>query len=140
MFKNYSELSEVLSDVRHRDLEFKEAYWVFLEVFPMKGIMQFGEKGKLSLRYARPYGIIQRIGRVAYNLELPAEMSLLHPMFHVSMLKKVVGDPSLIVPVETIEVNEELTYVEIPVTILDRQVRKLRNKEIASVKVLWQNQ
>ncbi|XP_019242092.1 PREDICTED: uncharacterized protein LOC109222153 [Nicotiana attenuata] len=62
------------------------------------------------------------------------------PVFHVSILKKVDGDSSLIVPVETIEVNEELTYEEIPVSILDMQVRKLRNKEIASVKVLWRNQ
>ncbi|XP_070014033.1 uncharacterized protein [Nicotiana sylvestris] len=90
-------------DVRRRDLEFKEDDWVFLKVSPMKGIMQFGRKGKLSLR-------------------------------------KVVGDPSTIVPVETIEVNEELSYEEVPVAILDRQVRKLRNKEKASVKVIWQNQ
>ncbi|XP_070048608.1 uncharacterized protein [Nicotiana tomentosiformis] len=54
-------------------------------------------------------------------------------------LKKVVGDPALIVLVETIEINEELTYEEIPVSILDRQVRKLRNKDIASMKVLWKN-
>ncbi|XP_019261004.1 PREDICTED: uncharacterized protein LOC109238960 [Nicotiana attenuata] len=75
-----------------------------------------------------------------YRLELPPEMSLVHPVLHVSMLKKVVGDSSLIVPVKAIEVNGELTYEEIPVAILDRQVGKLRNKEIASVKVLWQNQ
>ncbi|XP_070034746.1 uncharacterized protein [Nicotiana tomentosiformis] len=81
-----------------------------------------------------------RIGQMAYRLELPPEISLVHPMFHVSMLKNMVGDPSLIVPVETIEVNEELTYEEIPVSILNRQVRKLRNMEIASVKVLWQSQ
>jgi len=56
------------------------------------------------------------------------------------MLKKVVGDPSTIVPVETIEISEELSYKEIPIAILDRQVRKLRNKEIASVNVLWRNQ
>ncbi|XP_070032156.1 uncharacterized protein [Nicotiana tomentosiformis] len=74
---------------------------------------------------------------VAYRLELPPEMSLVHPLFHMSMLKKVVGDPSLIVSVDTIEVNEELTYEEIPVAILDRQVQNLRNKEIANVKVLW---
>ncbi|XP_070014014.1 uncharacterized protein [Nicotiana sylvestris] len=128
------------SDVHHRDLEFKEDDWVFLKVSPMKGIMRFGKKGKLSPRYVEPYRIIQRIGQVAYKLELPPEMSLVHPVFHVSMLKKVVGDPSTIVPVETIEVNEELSYEEVPVAILDRQVRKLRNKEIASVKVLWRNQ
>ncbi|XP_070039612.1 uncharacterized protein [Nicotiana tomentosiformis] len=81
-----------------------------------------------------------RIGRVAYKLELPPEMSLVHAVFHVSILKEVVGDPSVIMPVETIEVNEELTYEVIPVAILDRQVQKLRNKEISSVKVLWQNQ
>ncbi|XP_070008718.1 uncharacterized protein [Nicotiana sylvestris] len=90
-------------DVRRRDLEYKEDDWVFLKVSPMKGIMRFGRKGKLSPR-------------------------------------KVVGDLSTIVPVETIEVNEELSYEEVPVAILDRQVQKLRNKEIASVKVLWQNQ
>ncbi|XP_070054223.1 uncharacterized protein [Nicotiana tomentosiformis] len=101
--------------------------------------MRFGKKVKLSLRYVGPYRVIQRIGRVAYKLELPPEISLGHHVFHVSMLKKVVGDPSLIVLVEAIEVNEELTYEEIPIAILDRKVRQLRNKEIASVKVLWQN-
>ncbi|XP_070002460.1 uncharacterized mitochondrial protein AtMg00860-like [Nicotiana sylvestris] len=74
------------------------------------------------------------IGQVAYKLELPPEMSFVHPIFHVSMLKKVVGDLSAIVLVETTEVTEELSYEEIPVAILDRQVRKLRNKEIAYVK------
>ncbi|XP_070029942.1 uncharacterized protein [Nicotiana sylvestris] len=111
-----------------------------LKVSPVKVIMRFGKKGKLSLRYVGPYRIIQRIIQVAYNLELPPEMSLVHPVFHVSMLKKVVGDLSTIMPVETIEVNEELSYEEIPVAILNRQVRKLRNKKIASVKVFWQNQ
>ncbi|XP_070019840.1 uncharacterized protein [Nicotiana sylvestris] len=62
---------------------------------------------------------------VAYKLELPPEMSLVHPIFHVSMLKKVVGDPSTIVPVATIEVNGELSHEEIPVAILDMQVRKI---------------
>ncbi|XP_070041086.1 uncharacterized protein [Nicotiana tomentosiformis] len=110
-----------------------------LLVSPMKGVMQFGKKGKLSPMYVGPFKIIQRIGEVAYKLELPREMSLVHPVLHVSMLKKVVGDTWVIVLVETIEVNEELTYEEIPVVILDRQVQKLRSKEIASVKVLWRN-
>ncbi|XP_070002467.1 uncharacterized protein [Nicotiana sylvestris] len=125
------------SDVRRRDLEFKEDDWVFLKVSPIKGIMRFGKKGKLSPRYVGPYKIVPRIGQVAYKLELPPEMSLVHPVLHVSILKKVIGDPSLIIPVETIEANEELSCEEIPVAILDRQVRKLRNKEVASVKMLW---
>ncbi|XP_070056177.1 uncharacterized protein [Nicotiana tomentosiformis] len=128
------------SNVRRKDLEFKEDDWVLLKVSPTRGVMRFGKKGKLSPRYVGPYKIIQRIGQVAYRLELPPEMSLVYLVFHVSMLKKVVGDPSLIVPIDTIEVNKELTYEEILVVILDKQVRKLRNKEIASVKVLWRNQ
>ncbi|XP_070039725.1 uncharacterized protein [Nicotiana tomentosiformis] len=108
------------SDVRRRDLQFKKDDWVFLKVSPMVGIMRFGKKWKLSPRYIGPYRIIQRIGRVAYKLKLPPGMSLVHPVFHVSMLKKVVGDSSLIMPVETIEINEELTYEEIPVALLDR--------------------
>jgi len=107
---------------------------------PWKGVIQFGKIARLSLRYVRPYRIIQKIGQVAYKIELLPEIYLVHLVFHVSMLKKVVGDPSLIVPVEIIEVNEELTFEEIPVAILDRQLRKLRNKEISSVKVLWWNQ
>ncbi|XP_070015658.1 uncharacterized protein [Nicotiana sylvestris] len=110
------------SDVRRRDLEFKGDDWVFLKVSPMKGIMPFGNKVKLSLRYVGPYRIIQRIGLVAYKLELIPEMSLVQPVFHVSMLRKVVGDPSTIMPVETIEVNEELSYEEVPVSIIDRKV------------------
>ncbi|XP_070019872.1 uncharacterized protein [Nicotiana sylvestris] len=138
-FKTTQSHQKSYSDVRRRDLEIKEDDWVFLNVSPMKGIMRFGKKGKLSLRYVGLYKIIQRIGQVAYKLELSPEMSMVHPVFHVSMLKKVFGDPSTIVPIEIIEVNEELSYKEIPVSILDRQVRKLRNKEIASVKVLWRN-
>nr|XP_016484600.1 PREDICTED: uncharacterized protein LOC107805124 [Nicotiana tabacum] len=89
------------SDIRRSDLEFKEDYWVFLKVSPMKSVMQFGKKGELCPRYLEPYIIIQRIGRVAYKLERPPEMCSVHPVFHVSMLKKVIGDPSLIVPIET---------------------------------------
>ncbi|XP_070017340.1 uncharacterized protein [Nicotiana sylvestris] len=117
-------------DVRRRDLEFQEDDWVFLRVSAINGIIRFGKKGKLSPRYVRPYRIIQRIGQVAQRLELPPEMSLVYPVFHVSMLKKVVGDPSLIVPAETVEVNEELTYEDIPVAIPDRHVRKLKNKKL----------
>ncbi|XP_070032357.1 uncharacterized protein [Nicotiana tomentosiformis] len=77
------------SDVRRMDLEFKKDDWVFLKVSTMKGIMQFGKKGKLSSRNVGQYRIIQRIDLVAYKIELPPEMSLVHPVFHVSMLKKV---------------------------------------------------
>ncbi|XP_070009832.1 uncharacterized protein [Nicotiana sylvestris] len=138
--KTAQSLQKSYLDICRRDLEFKEDDWLFMKVSPMKDIMRFGKKGKLSPRYVGLYRIIQRIGQVAYKLELPPEMSLVHPVFHVSMLKKVVGDSSAIVPIEAIEVNEELSYEEIPVAILDKQVLKLRNKEISFVKVLWRNQ
>ncbi|WMV49094.1 hypothetical protein MTR67_042479 [Solanum verrucosum] len=106
----------------------------------MKGVMRFGKNGKLSPRYIGPYRIVKRIGNIAYKLELPHELSAMHPVFHISMLKKCMGDPSLIVQTENVGIKENLSYEEIPVQILDRQVRKLRTKEVASVKVLWRNQ
>ena len=102
--------------------------------------MRFGKKGKLSPRYIGPYQITKRFGQVAYELDLPQELSMVHPVFHVSMLRKCIGDPSRITPIEDVHVTEDLTYEEVPVAILDRQVKKLRNKEVASVKVLWRSQ
>ncbi|WMV54602.1 hypothetical protein MTR67_047987 [Solanum verrucosum] len=106
----------------------------------MKGVMKFGKKGKLSPRYIGPYRISKRIGNVAYELELPQELAAVHSVFHVSMLKKCMGDPSLIIPTEDIGIKDSLSYEEISVQILDRQVRKLRTKEVASIKFLWRNQ
>ncbi|WMV38194.1 hypothetical protein MTR67_031579 [Solanum verrucosum] len=106
----------------------------------MKGVMRFGKKGKLSPWYIDLFRISKRVGNVAYELELPQELVVVHPVFHISMLKKCMGDPSLIIITKDIGINDSLFYGEIPVQILDRQVRKLRTKEVASVKVLWMNQ
>ncbi|WMV47029.1 hypothetical protein MTR67_040414 [Solanum verrucosum] len=102
----------------------------------MKGVMRFGKKEKLSPRYIGPCGISKRIGNVAYELELPQELATVHPIFHVSMLKKCMGNPSLIIPTEYIGMKDSLSYEEFHIQILDRQVRKLRTKEVAIVKVL----
>ncbi|WMV37537.1 hypothetical protein MTR67_030922 [Solanum verrucosum] len=102
----------------------------------MKGVMRFGKKGKLIPWYVGPYQILKRIGKVAYELYLPNELALVHPIFHVFMLKKCIGDPVCILPLEGLGVDENLSYEEVPVEILDRQVKRLRNKEVASVKVL----
>ncbi|KAK4729768.1 hypothetical protein R3W88_022756 [Solanum pinnatisectum] len=101
--------------------------------------MRFGKKGKLSPRFVGPYQILRLVGNVAYELDLPNELALVHLVFHVSMLKKFVGDPTYIVPIEGLGLKENLSYEEVPIEILDRQVKKLRNKEVASVKVLWRN-
>ncbi|KAH0657753.1 hypothetical protein KY289_026501 [Solanum tuberosum] len=126
--------------VRRRALEFEVDDWVYLKVSPMKGVMRFRKKGKLSPRYIGPYRIVKRIGNVAYELELPQELAAVHPVFHISMLKKCIGGPSLILPTESIRIKNSLSYEEIPVLILDRQVRRFRTKDVASVKVLWRNQ
>ncbi|WMV19382.1 hypothetical protein MTR67_012767 [Solanum verrucosum] len=106
----------------------------------MKGVMRFGKKGKLIPRYIGSYQISKRIGNVAYELELLQELVAVHPVFHISMLKKCMGDPSLIIATEDIGIKDSLSYEEIRFHILDRQVRKLRTKEVTSVKVLWRNQ
>ncbi|KAL5572223.1 hypothetical protein UlMin_021820 [Ulmus minor] len=83
--------------------------------------------------------ILERIGKVAYKLALPPELSSVHNVFHVSMLRRYVSDPSHVLENEPIEVHEDLTYEEQPVQILDRKDKTLRNKVISLVKVLWRN-
>ncbi|XP_017984337.1 PREDICTED: uncharacterized protein LOC108663631 [Theobroma cacao] len=102
--------------------------------------MRFGKKGKLSPRYIGPFEIFERVGTVAYRLALQPDLSNIHPVFHVSMFKKYNPDLSHVIQHETIQLNDDLTYEEQPVAILDRQVKKLRSKDLALVKVLWQNQ
>ncbi|KAF3644013.1 putative membrane-bound transcription factor site-2 protease-like [Capsicum annuum] len=106
----------------------------------MKGVMRFEKKGKLSPLYIGPDQIVRKIGGVAYELELPASLGSVHLVFHISILKKCIEDHSLVLPTEEIKVTDSLSYEEEPVEILDRQVRRLRNKEISLVKVLWRNQ
>ncbi|WMV25957.1 hypothetical protein MTR67_019342 [Solanum verrucosum] len=81
----------------------------------MKGFMRFGKKGKLSPRYIGPYRIAKKIGNAAYEWELPQELAAVHPVFHISMLKKYMGDPSLIISIENFEINDSLSNEEIPV-------------------------
>ena len=107
-----------------------------MKISPIKGVMRFGNKGKLYPRYVGTYEILQHMGEVAYELALPAEIASIHPVFHVSMLKKCLGDPASILPVEALGVYEDLSYEEVPIEILGWQVKRLRNKEVATVKVL----
>ena len=120
-------------------MEFAVGDRVFLKVSPMKGVMRFGRKGKLSPRYIGPYEITRRVGEVAYELRLPAELSMVHPVFHISMLRLYKPDPLHVLNYDEVEIDESLSYEEEPVQILDRQVRRLRTKDVASVKVLWRN-
>ncbi|KAL0387779.1 UNVERIFIED_CONTAM: Transposon Tf2-11 polyprotein [Sesamum radiatum] len=124
-------------DKHHREMEYEVGDKVFLKVSPWKGILRFGKQGKLSPRYIGPYEIIERIGPLAYRLALPVELSQIHDVFHVSMLRRYRSDPSHVIHEPEVEISEQLTYMEEPAEILDRSVRKLRNKEIPMVKVRW---
>ena len=120
-------------------MSFSAADLVFLKMSPMKGVMRFGKKGKLAPRYIRPFEIRSKVGEVAYRLVLLPELSQIHPVIHVSILRKYISDPSHVLQPQTVELSEDLTYEEYPVAIVDRQVRQLRTKNIPMVKVLWSN-
>ncbi|CAL1356561.1 unnamed protein product [Linum trigynum] len=104
------------------------------------GVMRFGKKGKLSPRYIGPYEVLERVGPLAYRLALPPNLSKIHNVFHVSMLKGYKSDPTHIVRLEDIQLDSDMTYTEEPVGIIDRQDKELRRKKFPMVKVVWRNQ
>jgi len=127
------------ADKRRKDLEFAIGDFAFLKVASMKGVLRFGKKGKLSLWYIGPFEILDRVGDKAYCLLLPLSLSGVHDVFHVSMLRKCIGEPKQMLEIKPLNLNANLTYEERPTQILNRQVKRLRNKEIPLVKVLWEN-
>ena len=124
---------------RCRDLEFEVGDMVFLRISPWKGVLRFGKRGKLSPRYIGPYKIVERIGEVAYRLELSSDLDRIHDVFHVSMLCKYIPNPSHVLNEQPVEIQENLTYEEEPVQILGRREQVLCNKTIPLVKVLWRS-
>ncbi|GKB13858.1 hypothetical protein Tco_0847781 [Tanacetum coccineum] len=100
-------------------------------------IIQFGKRGKLNPRYIGPFKILERIGPVAYKLELPEELSNIHSTFHVSNLKKCLSDESLVTPMKELRLDDKLNFVEEPVEIMDREVKQLRQSRIPIIKVRW---
>ncbi|GKF70842.1 hypothetical protein Tco_0203899, partial [Tanacetum coccineum] len=104
---------------------------------PWKGVVRFGKKGKLAPRFVGPFEIVKNVGHVAYQLDLPKELNGVYDTFHVSNLKKCLSDPILQVPLDEIQVNAKLNFVEEPVEILEREFKKLKRSRIAIVKVWW---
>jgi hypothetical protein len=125
------------ADTRRRELSFEVGDFVYLKVSPIRGVRRFGVKGKLAPRYIGPYQILSRRGEVAYQLSLPENLSVVHDVFHVSQLKKCLRLPEEQLPVEGLEVQENLTYVEKPVQILEVADRVTRRKTIRMCKVKW---
>ena len=127
------------ADLHRKKIGFEIGEHVLLKVSPWKGITRFGQKGKLHPRYVRPLEILKKVGKVAYELALPPYISSVHNIFHVSMLKKYYPNSKCVIEYEPIEIQHDMSYVEQPVEILDRQERILRNKKFVLVKVLWKN-
>ncbi|KAK6130131.1 hypothetical protein DH2020_036126 [Rehmannia glutinosa] len=127
------------ADKRRKDLEFEVGDEVFLRLSPRKGLINPKKGGKLSPRYVGPYKILQRIGKLAYRLELPAPYAGMHDVFHESRLKKYQPDPEHIITRDIPPLMENLSYTERPIRIIDQEIRQLRKREIPMVKVVWQN-
>ena len=127
------------ADVRRRPLEFEVGDHVFLKVMPKREVVMFGKRGKLSPRFIGPFEILERVGTVAYRLALPPNMSGVHEVFHVSMLRKYTPDPAHMVGWGLIEVDTDGTFEERPVCILDSRDQVLRRKTMRLVRVLWRH-
>ncbi|GJV48410.1 putative reverse transcriptase domain-containing protein [Tanacetum coccineum] len=128
------------ADRRTKPLEFEVRDMVFLKVSPWKGVIRFGKRGKMSPRYIRPFKILARVGPVAYTLELLEGLQGIHSMFHVSNLKKCLADENLIIPLDEIQLDDKLHFIEEPMEIVDREVKRLKQSRIPIVKVCWNSQ
>ena len=114
---------------------FQAGNYVYLKVSPMRGLKRFNVKGKLAPRYVGPFKILERKGEVAYELELPASLSNVHNVFHVSQFKKCLRVP------EELDLQDDLTYEESPIKVLDtaERITRSKTKTIRMCKVQWKH-
>ncbi|WVZ49870.1 hypothetical protein U9M48_001193 [Paspalum notatum var. saurae] len=136
-FEDCSDRAKELCDNRRRDLEFAVGDYVYLKVSPIRGLRRFKVKGKLAPRYIGPFKIIDRKGEVAYQLELLDRLSGVHNVFHISQLKKCLRVPEEQLQEDELTVQDDLTYTEYPVQILETVERTTRNRVIKMCKVKW---
>ncbi|GKB25964.1 putative reverse transcriptase domain-containing protein [Tanacetum coccineum] len=125
------------ADRRCKPLEFKVGDKVMLKVSPWKGVIHFGKRGKLNPRYIGPFKILDRVGTLAYRLELPEQLSRVHSTFYVSNLKKCFVDEPLAILLDEIQIDDKLNFIEEPIEIMDREVKRLKQSRIPIVKVRW---
>jgi len=124
-------------DKRRKDIEFQVGDHVFFRVNPVTGVSRALKCRKLTPCFIRPFKIVEKVGAVAYHIALPLSLSNLHDVFHVSQLRKYVYDESHVIKVDELEVRDNLTVETWPVRVEDREVKRLRGKEIVLVKVIW---
>nr|AAX96226.1 retrotransposon protein, putative, Ty3-gypsy sub-class [Oryza sativa Japonica Group]ABA92682.1 retrotransposon protein, putative, Ty3-gypsy subclass [Oryza sativa Japonica Group] len=125
------------ADNRRTELTFEAGDYVYLRVTPLRGVHRFQTKGKLAPCFVGPYKILERRGEVAYQLELPSNMIGIHDVFHLSQLKKCLRVPEEQADLEHIDIQEDLTYVEKPIRILETSERRTRNKVTRFCRVQW---
>ncbi|GJT42615.1 putative reverse transcriptase domain-containing protein [Tanacetum coccineum] len=118
-----------------KPMKFQVGDRVMLKVSPWKGVLRFGKRGKLNPRYVRPFKVLEKVGAVAYKLEHPQELSMVHNTFHVSNLKKCYAYEPLSIPLDGLHIDDKLHFVEELVKIMDRDVKRLRQSRVPIVKV-----
>uniref|UniRef100_A0A7N2LFY1 RNA-directed DNA polymerase n=1 Tax=Quercus lobata TaxID=97700 RepID=A0A7N2LFY1_QUELO len=121
-------------DIKRKALELEIGDKVFLWVAPMKGVMRFGKKGKLSPRFVGPFEVLETVGEIAYRIALPPALSGIHNVFHESMLRKYILDPSHVLSYEPLQIRDDLSYEEVPVEILDHKEQVLCSRTISWVR------
>nr|GEV85582.1 hypothetical protein [Tanacetum cinerariifolium] len=127
-------------DSRVKPMEFKVGDMVLLKVSSWKGVVRFGNRGKLSPRYIEPFKILARVGPVSYTLEFPAKLKGIHSTFHVSNLKKCLAEDDVVVPIDEIQLDDKFHMIEEPIEVMDREVKRLKQSRIPIVKVHWNSQ
>nr|GFC46036.1 putative reverse transcriptase domain-containing protein [Tanacetum cinerariifolium] len=123
------------ADLKRKPMEFQVGDKVMLKVSPWKWVVCFGKRRKLNPRYVGPFNVLERVGDVAYKFDLLEELSRVHNTFHVSNLKKYHADEPLAVPLDGLHVDDKLHFVENPMEIMDREIKRLKQSQIPLVKV-----
>ncbi|GJU99246.1 hypothetical protein Tco_1328517 [Tanacetum coccineum] len=137
VFKQHEKRQKTYTDRRRKPLEFEVGDKVMLKVSPRKGVICFGKRGKLNPRHIGPFKIFANVGTVAYRLELLGQLSRVHSTFHVSNVKKCLSKETLAIPLDEIQIDDKHHFIEEPVEIIDREVRRLKQSRILIVKVQW---
>nr|GEY73905.1 reverse transcriptase domain-containing protein [Tanacetum cinerariifolium] len=122
------------ADLKRKPIEFQVEDKVMLKVSLWKGVVRFGKQGKLNARYVGPFKVLERVREVAYKLDLPKELSRVHNTFHVFNLKKCHANEPLAVPLDGLHLDDKLYFIEEPVEIVDREVKRLKRSQIPLVK------
>nr|GFC57901.1 putative reverse transcriptase domain-containing protein [Tanacetum cinerariifolium] len=127
--------AESYADRKQKSMEFKVGDRVMLKVSPWKRVVRFIKRGKLNPRYIGPFKVLAKIGDIAYRLELPQELGRVHHTFHVSNLQKCYADKPLAIPLEGVHIDETLQFMEEPVEVMEREIKRLKRRRIPLVKV-----